>query len=211
PRKSRDMEVVVIDGGSNDGTVELLKQHDSEIDYWESEPDRGLYDAMNKGIAAARGRFVYHLNAGDRLLYLPTRELLEADAEGFDVVSFAVSVDGVRYFVPAAGWRLRINNTWHHQGTFYRKSTFPGYDLKYKVFADFDANQRLALKEIRVRLSKTVVALHTSGGASYQRRNAGELYQVVASNYGLAYVPITWLDCKWKGLKRRLAGLVGRS
>ncbi len=205
PKKSSVVEIIVIDGYSHDGTVELLRRYESKIDYWVSEPDQGLYDAMNKGIASARGRYFYHINAGDRLLYLPISELLAADADEIDIASFSVSVDGCQCFHPSAGWRLRINNTLHHQGTFYRRAKFPGYDLKYKVFADFDANQRLTLQGSRVRLSDKVVASHSTHGVSHQRRISNEIFRVVASNYGMAYVPLSWLDCKWDGLKRRLA------
>jgi glycosyltransferase involved in cell wall biosynthesis len=201
--KSRNIEIIVIDGGSNDGSVEVLQKYDSEIDCWVSEPDEGIYDAMNKGIAAARGRFIYHINAGDRLLYLPISELIESDAEGYDVVSFAVSVDGKHIYRPSAGWLLKINNTLHHQGTFYRRSKFPGYNLKFKVFADFDANQRLAQQGARIKLCNKVVARYSSGGVSSQRDTGAELYRVVAANHGYVYVPLTWLDCKLNGLKRR--------
>ena len=60
----RQFELIVIDGGSEDGTVEVLRQWDDKIDYWFSETDSGIYDAMNKGIAAAHGEYVLHLNAG---------------------------------------------------------------------------------------------------------------------------------------------------
>jgi glycosyltransferase involved in cell wall biosynthesis len=202
--KSRNIEIIVIDGGSNDGSIDVLRRYDSEIDYWVSEPDKGIYDAMNKGIAVARGRFIYHINAGDRLLYLPVSELLESDAEGYDVVSFAVSVDGKHVYHPSAGWLLKINNTLHHQGTFYRRSKFPGYNLKFRILADFDANQRLAQQGARIKLWDKIVALYSSGGVSSQPDASAELYRVVATNYGYVYVPLTWLDCKFNGLKRRL-------
>ncbi len=207
PQRSNQVEVIVIDGGSHDGTLEFLQEHDSEIDYWLSEPDRGLYDAMNKGIAVARGRFICHINAGDRLLNLPISELLRADAENADIVSFNVLLDGKRNYRPRIGLRLRINNTLHHQGTFYRRSSFPGYNLKYKVFADFDVNQRLARRGALIRLSDTVVAWHNTAGVSHQNRGAIELYQVVASNYGIPYVPFSWLDQTWQALKCRVKRL----
>lgn len=59
------IEMVVIDGGSNDGTLDVIREYDRSIAFWVSEPDRGIYDAMNKGIAAATGDFLYFLNAGD--------------------------------------------------------------------------------------------------------------------------------------------------
>ena len=57
--KDQRIELIVIDGGSNDGTIDLLREHDGEIDYWLSEADRGIYDAMNKGTAAAQGTFYF--------------------------------------------------------------------------------------------------------------------------------------------------------
>ena len=62
------LEYVVVDGGSTDGTIELLETHDQDLDLWISEPDGGIYDAMNKGIALATGDLVGMLNAGDRYL-----------------------------------------------------------------------------------------------------------------------------------------------
>src|ERR1700744_4940678 len=63
-----NIEYIVIDGGSNDGTVELIKKHADKITYWVSEPDEGVYDAMNKGIDKATGSWVYFIGAGDILL-----------------------------------------------------------------------------------------------------------------------------------------------
>ena len=78
------------------------------------------------------------------------------------------------------------------------------------MFADFDANQRLVLQGRRVRLSETVVASHSTQGVSHQRRNGAEMFRIVAANYGMAYLPLSWLDCKWHGLLRRLARYVPR-
>src|SRR5574339_979809 len=61
----KDFEYVVIDGGSNDGSKELIESYADKIDYWVSEPDKGVYSAMNKGIKAATGEFVIFMNGGD--------------------------------------------------------------------------------------------------------------------------------------------------
>jgi glycosyltransferase involved in cell wall biosynthesis len=210
--KTDRVEFLVIDGGSKDGTCELLSQYDSVIDYWVSEPDRGIYDAMNKGIAAARGTFLFHLNAGDRLLDIPIRELEAAASRGADVVAFRVSIDGVREFRPARGPVLRLKNTLHHQGTFYRREGFPVYDVRYRVFADFDANQRLARRGARVEIFDQVVATHMGGGLSdlHSRANVAEFFHVIRKNYGWTHLPPAWLICKLLGLKTRMARLRAR-
>jgi glycosyltransferase involved in cell wall biosynthesis len=204
--KDDSVELIVVDGGSDDGTCELLREYDSQIDYWLSEPDGGIYDAMNKGVAAARGTFLLHLNAGDRLVSIPRQELEEAALKNIEVVAFRVSIDGQFEFEPSRGIALRLNNTLHHQGTFFRRETFPAYDPKYKVFGDFDVNQRLAIRGAKMEVFDQVVALHTRGGISAISDPVidSEFFGVIEKNYGRHYLPVAWFLCKWRGLKARL-------
>lgn len=65
---SKDFEYIIIDGGSNDGSVEIIKEYADKISYWISEPDNGIYHAMNKGIKAAKGEYCQFLNSGDWLV-----------------------------------------------------------------------------------------------------------------------------------------------
>jgi glycosyltransferase involved in cell wall biosynthesis len=60
-----DIEYIIIDGGSNDSTVDIIKKYESKLTYWISEPDRGIYDAMNKGINRSHGKWVLFMNSGD--------------------------------------------------------------------------------------------------------------------------------------------------
>lgn len=72
------IEYLVIDGGSTDGTVDLIKQYEAGIAYWVSEPDRGLYDAMNKGLQRATGDYVWFINAGDTIYTADTVQKIVA-------------------------------------------------------------------------------------------------------------------------------------
>lgn len=63
---SKDYEYIIIDGGSTDGSVDVIKLYSNRIDYWESEPDRGIYHAMNKGVKLATGEYVIFMNSGDK-------------------------------------------------------------------------------------------------------------------------------------------------
>ena len=64
---SKEFEYIVIDGGSNDGSGAYIESKSEHIDYWVSEPDKGIYNAMNKGIAKASGEYLLFLNSGDHL------------------------------------------------------------------------------------------------------------------------------------------------
>jgi hypothetical protein len=81
-----DYEYLIIDGGSKDATPDIIRRYADRLSYWVSEPDRGLYDAMNKGLRAARGEYVWFMNAGDRLYEADTLRKVFVDAPaGADV------------------------------------------------------------------------------------------------------------------------------
>ena len=80
----RDFEYIIIDGGSTDGSVEVIKKYADRIDYWVSEPDKGIYNAMNKGILQAHGEYLNFMNSGDcfydeECLYKVSTSNLKAD------------------------------------------------------------------------------------------------------------------------------------
>ncbi len=76
-----NIEYLIIDGGSKDGTVDIIRKYEDRIDFWISGPDKGLYDAMNKGLTAATGDFVWFLNSGDLVYETDTLEKVFKDFE----------------------------------------------------------------------------------------------------------------------------------
>jgi glycosyltransferase involved in cell wall biosynthesis len=204
-----ELEVIVIDGGSGEATVDLLRKWGDRIDYWLSEPDTGIYNAMNKGLAAATGEYILHLNAGDKLTSIPSAALRQCVADNVDVVCCRVRMDERVLYIPRRGRRMLIENVWHHQGTFYRRLAHPKYDESYRVYGDFDLNQRLAKSGKSVKLLDEVVADHQNDGISVTGKDlhSAEIWRCVRSNSGLAYVPIAFAWQKLFFLRRLVTTL----
>jgi glycosyltransferase involved in cell wall biosynthesis len=163
-------ELVVIDGASTDGSREWLEARRDQIAILLSESDRGIYDAMNKGLARARGRWVLFLGADDVLadstvLARLAATLVTTDA---DVVMGEALFDDGRRYPPSPATAIR-RNFLHHQATFYRRMVFashPGFDTDLYLMADYDLNLRLLRGGVRMEMVPGVVAKCASGGES---------------------------------------------
>jgi len=143
----RDKEHIVIDGGSKDGTHELLMKYSNVIDRWVSEPDEGIYDAMNKGIQRATGEWILFLNSGD--LFFDSRVLEDVYSETIPANVDSIYGDTV-YTYGEKGYKEfrkagEIRHFWKglmtfHQSFFLRRRIMEQrrFDLQYKVAADFD-------------------------------------------------------------------------
>ena len=81
-----NIEYIIIDGGSTDGSLELIKENESNINYWVSEPDKGIYNAMNKGIMAAKGEYLLFLNGGDWFCNPESLSFLANKTGNFDII-----------------------------------------------------------------------------------------------------------------------------
>lgn len=204
--KNDAIEYIVIDGGSTDGTQALIAAYADDIDYTHSRTDGGIYPAMNEGLEHAHGHFVLNMNAGDRLLSVPT-ELLEAHTQdGTDLICCRVETDGGFTHLPLWDGRIKKFNTLPHQGCFYRRALFAQYryDIRYRIFADFDLNQRLFATGAKGVLGRESVAFHSLGGVSNSGLYAEEMFTIVRRNFGIGAQVCSWLYFKKQGLKERL-------
>lgn len=143
-QKHGDFEWIVIDGASTDGTLEVIKQYRKRITTFISEPDEGIYDAMNKGIRLSRGKYIVFMNGGDRfsspeVLGLvnatPEAELiygqLELDEPGGELMKQPDQID--RDYL--------LHNMVHHQASFFHRSLFDRhglYDTSYTIAGDYE-------------------------------------------------------------------------
>jgi len=144
----RAFELLVIDGGSTDGSVELIRQYENHLAYWVSERDGGIYAAMNKGIRVATGEYCLFLNSGD---WLAGPQVLEqvfarqprADIVAGDIYFYDTSRQAIRWLVPSPDEltaRTLLMGTLPHQATLIRRSLFDRiglYDETLKIASDW--------------------------------------------------------------------------
>ena len=207
-----DYEYIIVDGASKDGTLDIIRQHEKQITRWVSEPDRGLYDAMNKGLHMATGDYVWFMNAGDEIHDPAVLSKLRAamhttPADVYYSDALFVSDDGTTRSGPPVGLRSAItphtlptNLRWQdmalgmkvsHQAFVVRRSLAPDYDTT-NLSADLDWEIRCLKAAQRVEHLPFVLCKYLVGGLSVQqhRRSLTDRFRVLVTHFGL--LPTLW-------------------
>jgi hypothetical protein len=164
--------------------VDVIRRYERNLNYWHSERDAGIYDAINKGIRKCRGHFFYVLNVGDRLLQFPAQALRSAVESQADVATFAVQLANGRVHRSRIDYRSKFANTIHHQGAFYRLDLGIQYDTRFRIFSDFDQNQKLYKAGRRFVECQGIVCFHDLDGISNDPSKRGEYFTIVRLNFG---------------------------
>lgn len=186
------IDYIVIDGGSTDGTTDIVKKYAEYISYWVSEPDAGIYDAMNKGWSAADDdSFILFLGAGDMIISLPG-SMSRYDRN--DVVYGSVRMGETRVFTARTDFHLRLYNSLHHQALLVNKALHPAppFNLGYRVYADFDFNQRLKIAGAHFVYSRDFSGYARLGGVS-DRHCFAESLRIILNNFGILWAALAFL------------------
>lgn len=191
------IEYLVVDGGSTDGTVAVIKQYSERISHWVSEPDKGIYDAMNKGLAMATGDYVLFMNSGDEIYAPDTVARIFATEPGADIYYGETelfddnweSLGLRRHHVPERfSWRsFRYGMNVSHQAIYIRRSIVGRYDTQYQLSADIDWVIRAAKQAKRAVNTRMLVAKYLVGGLSKKRHRQSlvERFRIFTKHYGL--------------------------
>ncbi len=191
------IEYIVVDGASNDGTLEIIKRYEGRIAKLVSEKDKGIYDAMNKGLALATGDYVIFMNSGDEFYDIGTVEKVFDTAPNADIYYGETemvndereSLGQRRHKAPAKfTWRdFKFGMSISHQAIYIRRSLTQPYDPKYQLSADIDWIIRAAKKAIKIVKVDGYVAKYLVGGMSKARHRQSllERFDIMKRHYGL--------------------------
>ena len=175
----RDYEYIVIDGGSTDGSADILREYDKMITYWVSEPDKGIYNAMNKGIAKASGDYLNFMNSGD--CFYDNNVLEKVDGYHYDA-DFIVGKDyhfneviqkGHASIQPPRTTMIHFFvATLDHQSSFIKRELFKDslYDEKHKLVSDWIFfTEKIVKEQKQVQFIPDIICRREEGGLSEQQ------------------------------------------
>lgn len=203
------IDYVIVDGGSTDGTLEIIEKYRNRLGFFKSEPDEGISDAFNKGVAAAKGELIVMINSDDILLPGALQAVAQAYDGKTDVyrgnVIITNGTDGFRgREIPSMRFPLaplRIHCA--HQGTFitpeaYRK--YGGYDKKFRYMMDFDLLTRFYQQGATFKRVDADIAEFRLGGvsgAAYHKKKYDILHVVVnnGGSWARAYAYYAYMVC----------------
>ncbi len=140
-----DMEYIVIDGGSSDDSVTVIKEHEAFINKWVSEKDNGIYNALNKGIKMATSDYLLFLNSGDHLYNDDVLNGIDKYIDNTDIIAFDINVLGqgfnqINKHPEKIKFSYLVDDTLAHQAVFIKRSLFGKvglYDETLKIVADW--------------------------------------------------------------------------
>lgn len=182
-QESDDYEYIIIDGGSTDETLNIIKQNEKHIECFISEKDQGIYDAMNKGVQKAKGKYVYFIGADDWLCHEKVIETINRQLEMNDEIDILCSrvamIDEKTKYQIIVGKALTKEEVYAgtmspHQGMFAKRELLLQYpfNIKYKLAADYEFLLLAYKSRLNIKYIEDIVAYYNAGGLSTKSENS---------------------------------------
>jgi len=193
-----NIEYVIVDGLSTDGTLDIIKKYQDKISKLISEKDKGIYDAMNKGLAAATGDYVLFMNSGDEFYANDTVAKVFAAADDADIYygeteminEKGESLGQRRHKAPERfTWRsFKYGMSISHQAIYVKRSIADPFNRQYELSADIDWILNAAKKAKIIVNTRQYLAKYLVGGMSKKRHRQSlrERFDIMKRHYGLA-------------------------
>ncbi len=195
-----NIEHIIIDGKSSDGTLKLVQKYDNSKMRWISEDDKGLYHAMNKGIKKANGNYLCFLNAGDTFFTKESVAILMRSSEDSPDIIYGETaiVDNNGKFLHMRRLKAPVKLNWKsfkqgmvvcHQAFIVKRELAELYDLSYKFSSDFEWCIRIMKKSNHIHNTDTILIKYLNEGMTTTNRKASliERYKIMNRYYG--YIP----------------------
>lgn len=205
-------ELLIADGASTDGTIDLIRKHNRHIAWWQSCKDGGIYDAWNQALLHARGEYVCFLGADDAWADIGALARLCA---GIGTKEFDLVTSRGRIFDPATGGESQFGSAWDyrrigrrmvvcHPGLLHRRSLFDRYGLfntRYRIAGDLEFLLRLPSSTLAMHVDCISVIIEAAGisrkNVMMRLREQREIL-VRCERYGLVRAYLNWLDKVWR-------------
>ena len=193
------IEFIIIDGGSNDNTVNIIKKYEKHIDYWISEKDTGIYDAMNKGIEQAKGKGLLFLNAGDYFVG--------------DVISDNIEIPcflNVKYYnafdkltdIKIKSYRTGLPNC--HQGIVFENKNIK-YNLEYTIASDYEFYLNHGYTKLPYSVTSGYVYYDNEGFSKINIvQRDKEIQKIISQHFGVFHTAFFLMKVKIKNFIRKI-------
>ena len=180
-------EYIIIDGGSSDGTIDIITRYERDISYWVSEPDKGIYDAMNKAIEKSKGDYILFMNSGDKIHDTHTLESIFAiETEGDIIYGDTFLHDGeIRLAKSKNANKLKYGMPFCHQSVLVNSALLKNrrFNLKYTLASDYDFFLSLySERKYKFKKLDIPISIYDNNGASMSLHAIKE-QSIISSKY----------------------------
>jgi len=212
-----NIQYIIIDGGSTDGTIDIIKKYESKVDYWESEKDTGIYDAMNKGLALTTGSMIGIINADDYYLPHTVQTVIESYKKGnadiyygdMEILNASPSI-----VKPNIDKMYEMPSIFHPT-CFVKKTVYDNigkFNPIYKISGDYDFLLRCLKKQMTFYYIPQTFTVFRHGGLSSSCYSNVEGYRIMKEHQTGFHKQVIWrgINCYAKTYLKKIIHL-GRS